>query len=569
MNNDVKDLEIPAQKTNNYLQKNIKSFLEKGLSFEKANKIEEAIENYEKALSLYNSEKKNIEIFELYMKVGDLCQICGNIEKGLKYFEGAYTTARVLENKILQVDALVKITDSHLSKGEIEDSVRYAEITNSILSKMEYIKGKIENIRCWSRIYYIKREFYKARETCNEALRLCGDNYPFYKGRVLITLVELYKDITSVEEHLELLRQAYECFEKVNYQRGMLGVINNIATVYGDKLQDYEKTLEYLIKLKELSENSIYVEFCKISYLNIGEIYYKTFKYEEALYWFGEALKKPNGAYLDNILFYNYVYLSVLNLKLYKYQQSYDYFKKASEELNKNSCTESTLIQYYKVAALMFIEFGETNKALSFIKQALDFVEKDETMIKWNIGLVYEYVKLREAKNETDIIDILGGIRYTISKYIDKDEILDAVYDITVELISLGHCELAFNLMDEYSNMKSETDSIRLKKAYIDFKKNGINNQEDIELLKGILELAKQTNNPKIHWKLFCGIGDYYIKKSDFKNAISYFNEAYSLVEKVLLSIPETYRLQFINSSNSLEPLNKLNYAQQQINKLN
>jgi tetratricopeptide (TPR) repeat protein len=563
MKNIVKGLERPSKETENCQQERIKVYFENGLNFEKENKIDEAIKSYEVALSIYDSEKMDKEIFEVYMKVGDLYQISGLIEKGLHYFEIAYNMAKILINKELQVDALNKITDSYISNCEIEKSSKYAEKTNSILHEIDYPKGKIENSICLSRIFFVKKEFYKARDICNEALKLCGEKFPFCKGRIFITLGELYKDITSAEEHLDLLRQAYECFEKVDYKRGMLGVINNLAYVYGDKLQDYEKALEYLMKLKELSENSMYVEFHKISFLNIGEAYLKCFKYDKALFWLNEALKNPIGAYTDNIMVYNYAYLSLSNLKLCNYHEAYEFYLKAKEEVNKNSSVESSLVQYYKIAATLFIEFGETSKAKSFIKQALDCVGKDETIIKWNIGLVYEHIKLFEAKNEMDIIETLGGIRYTLSKYKNNDEILNSVYDISITLISMEYYDLVFNFLNEYSSMNSDNDNLRLKKIFIDIKYNELNRYADLDLLINALELTKLTKNVKFEWNICYLIGDYYFRINNLDNAIIYYTEAFNIIRSLVLSIPEKYRLKFANSSKVTEVYNKLIMAKQ------
>ncbi len=546
----------------------LKKIAEDAQKFEDQNNIKEALKSYERILDIYTKECIDDKVFKLQIKIGDLYQITGKIESGLNYFLMAYESAQILQNKFFQVDSLAKISDSYLSLGKIEEGIKYADKAESILTFIEYTKGRLEMSIYWARTYYVKKQFYKARDICNEALKLCSDEYLFLKGRILITLAELYKDITSVEEHLTLLSQAYDCFEKVNYKRGMLGIINNIATVYSDKLQDYEKALSYLFKLKELSENSIYIEFNKISYLNIGEAYFKFFKYNEAIFWFSEALKNPLGAYIDNIQVYNYAYLLMSNLKLYNYNEAYGYFIKCKEEISKNFSVESSLIQYYKASAAMFLEFGETGIAEEFIKSALVSVGKDETMIKWNIGLIYENIKLKKASTESEIIDIIEGIRYTISKYVNKNEILDTVYDTAIQLISLKRYDLAFKLVNEYNDIKSDNDSVKLKGQYILAKKNEFNGSGNLEILKSALELAGITGNSKIYSYICCSIGDYYEKNNELPDAVSYYYKAYSIVKKLILSVPEEYRIGYINCGNSLEVINKFILLKKQSNKL-
>ena len=550
-------IDIPLEE-NKALENKIKHRIECGQSSEKLNKVEEAIKSFMEALALLNFESKDNRVLQLYVNIGNLYQLSGNLEEGLRYFKEAYDAAVIQGNKIAQVDTLVNIADSFLNKGEAEAGMNYAENADDILKEIDYIKGELDISIYWSRVYYIKQEHYKARDICNKALRLCGDDFFLHKGKILNILGELYKDITSVEEHLALLNKAYECFEKVNYQRGMLGILNNISTVYADKLQDYEKSLEYFFKVKVLSENSIYTEFEIIAYMNIGEIYYKLFKYEESLYWLNEALKKPNGPFVDNAVFYIYVFLSQVSLKLCNYKESYDYFVKANEELNKYNCRESTLVYYYKLSAALFTEFGQINKAKTYIKQALNSVEKEEFLIKWNIGLQYEKIRLKEAKGMTEVRDILEGIRYTLSKYKNKDEILDAVYDTAIELIDMGYMELAYSFSKDYSQLEPQSPRAVLKNKYIDFHKNTIRGKKEIEGLLSFLETAKHVKNEKIHWEICCSLGDCYLNNSNLMKAEVYYKEAYYIIKGMQNSVPEEFREGFMKYNYLAEPFSKL-----------
>ena len=40
----------------------------------------------------------------------------------------------------------------------------------------------------------------------------------------------------------------------------------------------------------------------------------------------------------------------------------------------------------------------------------------EESIIKWNTGIVYEFMKLKEAKNKTEILGALEGITYILIK---------------------------------------------------------------------------------------------------------------------------------------------------------
>ena len=157
--------------------------------------------------------------FDLQIKLGDSLEKSGDIDRSIECFKSAYDVAVVLENKKYQVDALIKITEGYFYKGEIEVSIKYAQIVEELLKNLDYVKGKLDISLYLLKVYYIKNEYFKAREIGNEALKLCTEEHIIYKGRILNALAKLYWELTSVDEHLDLLKQSLACFEKATFKR--------------------------------------------------------------------------------------------------------------------------------------------------------------------------------------------------------------------------------------------------------------------------------------------------------------------------------------------------------------
>lgn len=533
-----------------------KYHMEKAKSYEEDNAGEEVINSLEAALALFKVEDKDNRKFDLQVKLGDLYEKVGDIDRSIEYFKRAYNTSVLLEDKKYQVDALVKITEAFFYKGELETSLKYAEEAEELLKNVDYVKGKLDISLYLLKVYYIKNEYYKAREIGNEALKFCGEEYIFYKGRILNALANLYWELTSVDEHLDLLQQSLVCFEKAKELRGILGVLNNIGVVYAEKLQDNEKALEYFFKIKEKSEDSNYLEFNVFAYFNIGEAYYKCLRYEESVYWCKLALKKAEEAHMEAMVFYSYTILISVNLKLHNYKEAYVYFNLASQELKAYPDQGVRLPWYYKSVASVFLEFGEIHKAKDNIKQALDILGSDESIIKWNTGIVYEFIKLKGAKSKTEILEAMEGVIYILSKYKNPEVILDIVYDVAVELIDLGQRELAFKLVDQYKDMVAEKQDTRLKSKYIEALR--CNDEEKEQMLNSSLELAMKIQNKKLHIKICNGLGEYYSKVNNYKKALTYYVDACSVIKNIVISVPEEFRIQFINSSNLLGSFNLL-----------
>ncbi|MGV8983819.1 tetratricopeptide repeat protein [Clostridium sp.] len=522
----------------------------------------EEINNLEKTLKTYQVEDRDNEKFDLQIKIGDLIEKSGDIDRSLEYFKSAYHTAVILHDNKYQVDALVKIAEICFYKGEIEESIKYAEIVEVLLKSTDYVKGKLDISLYLLKVYHIKNEYYKAREIGNEALKLCTEEYIIYKGRILNFLASLYGDITSVDEHLDLLEQSLVCFESGNYLRGILGVLNNIGVVYSDKLQNNEKALEYFFKLKDQSEDSNYFEFNVFAYFNIGEEYFKCFKYEKALYWCKLALKKAEEAQLEAMVFYAYVTLTSINLKLNNYKEAFVYFKLASSELEAYPDQGPRLSWFYKATANLFLEFGEITKAKQHIELALDLLGNEESIIKWDTGILYEFTKLKCAKNKTEILGSLEGIKYILSKYKNSQVICHIVYDVALKLIELQQNELAFKLVDEYKDMKVENESIRAKHKYIEALR--CNNEEKEQMLNSVLELAVKIKNSKLHLKISSSLGEYYFSLHNYEKTKSVYLDVCKQVKNVIINVPKEFRIQYINFNKLLEYYNILGCVKQE-----
>ena len=560
MNNNLDKIHVNEESTPDK-EAMLKYYMEKVKCHEANNNWQEIINSLEEALVIFQEKDEDNRKLDLQIKLGDVHEKIGDIDKSIDYFKLAYGTATLFKDKVSQVDALVKIIEGYFFKGEIEISIRYAEEAQELLKNVDYVKGKLDISLYLLKVYYMKNEYYKARELGNEALKLCTEEYIIYKGRILNALAKLYWELTSVDEHLDLLQQSLVCFEKANSLRGSLGILNNIAGVYSDKLQDDEKALEYFFKLKDRSEDSNYSEFNVFAYINIGEAYFKCLRYEEALYWCKLALKKAELAHMENVVFYSYVILASINLNLKKYKDAYAYLNLANKELEAYPNQGSSLPWYYKLVAKLFLEFGEVHKSKHNIKQALYMLGDEELRIKWNAGIVYEFIKLKEAKNKTEIVDALEGITYILSKYRNPEVILDIVTNVALELLSLGERELAFKLVDEYTEIKAEKQDTILNYKYIAALR--CSDEEKIQMLKSALDLALDNKNTKLQLKICSSLGEYYFKIHNYEKAKDYYADACKLVKNIVISVPEEFRITFINSHNMFRFFNMLSQVKQ------
>ena len=77
-------------------------------------------------------------------------------------------------------------------------------------------------------------------------------------------------------------------------------------------------------------------------------------------------------------------------------------------------------------------------------------------------------MKLKGAKNSSEILATLEGIKYILTKNKNTEVILSIVYATTLELLNLKQEELAFKLIDEYKYTETKRSETILKLKYIE-----------------------------------------------------------------------------------------------------
>lgn len=526
-------------------------YIKKGECFEKMNKHLEAIENYKKALDGLGNEK-NDKSFKLNMKLGELYRNSGDMDSCLEYFKMSYEIAVNLDNIYFKIDALNKLAMENFYKGEIGISLTYINKSSNLLNEADYTEGKLNNLIYWISKYFCENEYYKAREIGNAALKLCGKNYPYYRGRFLNIIAQSLTDITDADEELNLLKLSLKSFEEAGFTQGVLGVTSNIGAVYTDKLQDNEKAFQVYAELKNKAKKENFNEFVVISYIDIGETYLSMLKYDKAYISYKNGLKTAKKIKLDHMTFYAYIGLLHSCIKLEKYREAYKYFKLANDEFCKNPEQGQSISLYYKVISLFYYKLGDMGNAKKNSKLSLRFLTID-SVIKWNAGLVYEFIRLQDAKNNMEINEALEGIKGLLSMYKSIEFIMNIVYNSVICLLDKGYEDEAIRMFNEYKDIKVKPDLLRLYiEAYI-------KRTKDMESLSEInkLEASAEANGGSLLWKVYLLIGDYYFKES-ILTAASYYEKSLIEADKFLNRVPKEYKDSFSKTYNLDKPRNKL-----------
>lgn len=241
-------------------------------------------------------------------------------------------------------------------------------------------------------------------------LEISHSDQPKKKLELLKKLAMLYlrNDVSSgilyAEEMLKLVDKSMDS----DIREIFYGEIASIF-LYADV---YDKALEFYFKSLQISDNANHLQYSCGMKQNIGAVYYRLHKYDQALVYLQDALKQSEELIQagDTVLpsklhaFYNNLGLTY---------QALDDKTLALQHIEKAVSLVDTadiriLSQYYTNLASLYYESGEVQKAFLYAHKNLEFSERSNNsngVASVNFQLAYFHFKQEESKKAKELLD--------------------------------------------------------------------------------------------------------------------------------------------------------------------
>lgn len=519
----------------------------------------EALKNLEKALSMFDDNSNDDIKLNILMRMGNIYKEEGQNEVALEYYDRILKLAGPPYLSEQCVDAITNIMDIYRVKNQTEKCIEYYNILKKIFDDLDYEKGYLEAQAIISGIYYQIQNYEEVWEICNEGLRLSHNKYPDIEGRFCNQIAILSLEKLKVEEALKGFQKSVELFEKANYIKGLAFALNNIGVIYGDYLQDTEKSIEYFTKMNEISKRYNFLRGSISAESNLAECYLDIGDNYRALEHYKNSLELSKKLNVESNIFGNYIYLCATYIKIYQYKEAYEYFKLAKKEFeNFPVQMKGYIMDFHKVAANLYYTFGEYEIAEEHIKKALEINENEDFRPRWDCEIIANYIEIMKCKEKSDIEKIIYRVREISRKYRIYNERINIVHNLIFTSRIVEKEELTLELINEANELydKFKTNCITAREKYIKglFSKE----KESIKYFEDALELSKKEKLDELEWRVYSSIGNYCFYKKQYFDSTRYYFEACERIKKITLQIPEKYQISYIKSHGRLNPFKKL-----------
>ena len=264
-----------------------------------------------------------------------------------------------------------------------------------------------------------------------------------------------------------------------NFDTFLPTIYQKLVSAY-KHLSDWHNALEYLTKLQDYYFNISEKEKAWEVQLEMANIYFTTYKQDNAKYILHELDKKEN---LPNDLRIK-VYLSLAKISD-NLNEEFSYYQK-SVKLITAETDKSVLAQlFYRIAGI-FDEKDDIQKASFYYKKCIE-IKKDNHYLS------------RAMANLAELYDEAGNTDFAV-KYYEKSIEID---------------KEARNYNGLYSSARHLSEIFAPKDS-----------TKSLEYLKHAYNYAKELNEPFYIADVSSEIGNFYLLRKDFENAYKYFVQA-------------------------------------------
>jgi len=318
-----------------------------------------------------------------------------------------------LQNSPEKVQVLLEIGQNYLNTS-IEDAVSNATAARDLAAKLGYNEGLGDAYRLLG-VYYKKWGKYR------EALDAYTSSLEIYKkikdlgsqSRILNNFGSLYADQGQETKALEYYFQALKLGEEAKNNYRIVTALSNIAVIYLNKSNTYDKALEYLLRALPIAIGLKDYQIIGSVNVNIGELYMNESKYDSALHYFRQSLdafeQTGDVSYTLNDIG-----------KLYEKQKNYDsalvYHQRALKIATGLSAKEDMAGSLLGVAQIYFRQ-GKIEAALSTYQKAEEIAKTLDSKFQLKEsyqGLAASYASLNDYNHafeyQARLLDIKDSI---------------------------------------------------------------------------------------------------------------------------------------------------------------
>ena len=407
-------------------------YYQKGYSFGALRDKDNAIISFKEAAKYYVRTDSFSALSNCYFNIAnDLANSKNSLSASIEYFEKSYLIRDSIQNIPKAIEASTRLAQVYARSGDVKNALSFLEKSEDYLLNLNDKKLLRSFYDEAAYVNEIIGELDKAKryqEKCVQLYEVSKDTLNWAKK--LFNLGVIYQRQGDMDSTMIIYNKVFQLFKKVDFHQGEVIILNNLSALKSN-LKQYDEALEYLYEVNQLiienkaPEGELLKTDANCS-LNIGMVLFKkgSLNLEEALKWYIRA--DSLYALIPDRIGGNKAKMNIGGL--YYKQEKYDEAINVLSEAIKNS----TILKTEKSSTIAMTSLGmsyfrvgdygkaETNflRAEALLKNAKMF--KEELYLYRSLAEFYDSTK--NYKKNAVYLNKVVAIKDTIYNR-DKNEL--------------------------------------------------------------------------------------------------------------------------------------------------
>lgn len=306
---------------------------------------------------------------------GDILDLTGEWDNALEHYNRCLSLAEKIGNKLKVAELHRKIGWIKEKRNEWDIAIENYGCALKMSEESDDAYGVASANRCLGKIYWRKGKYDKSIEYFNKSMEYAEE----IKDLSLIALSYLrlgtvYDEKGETDKAIKYLEKSIEIAEKIGDVKGRADAYNNIGEVYRKK-GELARALQYYEKQIKLAEKVGYVRGLGYGLKNAGECYAKKNQLEKAIEYCDKALKifeRLNEKYMIGSVYSKY---GIIYRFKKDWERAIKYFNDSIRITEALSMPYDLGERYYE-QSLMYNDKGDKREALLCLKKAKEIFEK-------------------------------------------------------------------------------------------------------------------------------------------------------------------------------------------------
>jgi signal transduction histidine kinase len=254
---------------------------------------------------------------------------------------------------------------------------------------------------------------------CRQALALAKQiQYAEGEANALSSIGSIYRMLGDIQNALYNQYESLRIAEKYGYKNELAKAYLAIGIVHSD-IKDYDIAIKYVKQAREIYESADMPFLYNTALANLGEVYFKNNQLDSALHYLQIAHKNiVSNPRATAIAPFTFSRLSMVYLKLNKYDAAYEYAQKAIE-LGKVDKNIRVQIKGNQITSQYYQSANKIDSAIYYALKALD------------LSKAYDY-KFDVLENSTLLADLYEQKDFKQAYYYAKfsKQLNDSIYGV-------------------------------------------------------------------------------------------------------------------------------------------